>query len=101
MGITPDGPRGPRMRASIGVIKLAQLASVDIVPVAGSVSASKRANSWDQMVVPYPMFGSRGALLLGKLIYQRAWTGVLVACGAQRLNHSVSITASFPPISGS
>ena len=65
VGITPDGPRGPRMRASIGVIKLAQLASVDIVPVAGSVSASKRANSWDQMVVPYPMFGSRGTLLFG------------------------------------
>ncbi len=65
VGITPDGPRGPRMRASIGAIKLAQLAGVDIVPVAGSVSASRCANSWDQMVMPYPMFGSRGALLFG------------------------------------
>jgi len=65
VGMTPDGPRGPRQRASPGVVRLAQIAGVDIVPVAASISGAWRANSWDRMIVPYPMPGSRGALLFG------------------------------------
>ncbi len=65
VGMTPDGPRGPRQRAGAGAIRLAQMAGVDIVPVAASVSSAWRANSWDRMMVPYPRPGSRGALLFG------------------------------------
>lgn len=65
VGITPDGPRGPRQRASAGAIRLAQMAGVDIVPVAASVSPSWRANSWDRMMVPYPRPFAKGALLFG------------------------------------
>jgi lysophospholipid acyltransferase (LPLAT)-like uncharacterized protein len=68
VGITPDGPRGPRQRASAGAIRLAQMAGVDIVPVAASVSPSWRANSWDRMMVPYPRPFARGALLFGDRI---------------------------------
>jgi len=68
VGMTPDGPRGPRQRVSPGVVRLAQMAKVDIVPVAGSISASWRAKSWDRMMVPYPAPCSRGALLFGERI---------------------------------
>ena len=65
VGMTPDGPRGPRQRASAGVIRLAQMAEVDIVPVAASMSNTWRAKSWDRMMVPYPSLMARGALLIG------------------------------------
>ena len=65
VGMTPDGPRGPRQRASAGAIRLAQMAGVDIVPVAASVAPSWRANSWDRMMVPYPRPFAKGALLFG------------------------------------
>ena len=32
VGITPDGPRGPRMRVSDGIVSLAKLTGVPIVP---------------------------------------------------------------------
>src|SRR5207249_2830249 len=38
VGITPDGPRGPAMRASIGVVNVARLARVPIVPVVFATS---------------------------------------------------------------
>jgi lysophospholipid acyltransferase (LPLAT)-like uncharacterized protein len=65
VGVTPDGPRGPRMRASMGAIRLAQMAGVQIIPVASSMSATWRAGSWDKMAVPYPRPGGRGAFLIG------------------------------------
>src|SRR5579871_1309079 len=40
IGITPDGPRGPRMRASDGVAQLARLSGAKIVPCA--VATSRR-----------------------------------------------------------
>ncbi len=54
VGITPDGPRGPRMRASEGVVALARLAGVPIFTVAYSTSSGKILNSWDRFLLPYP-----------------------------------------------
>lgn len=58
IGITPDGPRGPRMRASDGVVALARLAEVPIFAVAYSTSRGKQLGSWDRFLLPYPF--SRG-----------------------------------------
>ena len=38
VGITPDGPRGPRMRANDGVIALAKVAGVPVLPLTFSAS---------------------------------------------------------------
>ncbi len=67
VGITPDGPRGPRMRASMGVIAAARLSGAPIVP--GTFAASPRsvAGSWDSMIVPWP-FG-RGVFVWGEPIH--------------------------------
>ena len=63
VGITPDGPRGPRMRASDGAIALARLAGAPILPAAVSVSRRMVMNSWDRLIVALP-FGE-GAMVWG------------------------------------
>ena len=64
VGLTPDGPQGPRMRASPGIIHVARLAGVPIVPIAFAARPSKLINSWDRFMVPLP-FG-RGVIRWGK-----------------------------------
>ena len=52
--ITPDGPRGPNMRAQRGVVELARLTGLPILPASVSARWRARTNSWDRMMVPYP-----------------------------------------------
>lgn len=65
MALTPDGPRGPRMRVKRGPIQLARLAGAPLVALAWSTSNRiVVAKSWDQFILPLP-FG-RGALVWGE-----------------------------------
>jgi len=61
--ITPDGPRGPRRRAAMGVAQLAALSGAPVVPIGAASSAHRRVGSWDRLMLPLP-FG-RGALVAG------------------------------------
>ncbi|MGH6884998.1 MAG: lysophospholipid acyltransferase family protein [Geminicoccales bacterium] len=61
--ITPDGPRGPRMRAKPGALKAAQLSEVPLVPAAASISRRLQLGSWDRFCLPLP-FG-RGVIKAG------------------------------------
>ncbi len=54
IGITPDGPRGPRMRASDGVISVARLSGKPILPVTYTARRAKILRSWDRFMVPAP-----------------------------------------------
>ena len=54
VGITPDGPHGPRMRVSEGVIRVARMAGVPIVPLTFACSRRLVVRSWDRFVVPLP-----------------------------------------------
>lgn len=66
VGITPDGPRGPRMRLRGGMITIAAMAQVPIVPVAYSASHRKILRSWDRFLLPLPF--SRMVCLWGEPI---------------------------------
>ena len=55
IGITPDGPRGPRYIVQKGVIKLAQATGCRIVPVAYDTSWKVILRTWDRLKVPLPM----------------------------------------------
>ena len=66
VAITPDGPRGPRMRVKAGALKAAQLSGVPIVPIAGSAHSCWMLRSWDRFMIPKPW--TRGALLAGRPI---------------------------------
>ncbi len=66
IGITPDGPRGPRMRAKAGAIKTAQLSGVPILPVSGAVGRRRILASWDSFCLALPF--SRGVIQWGEPI---------------------------------
>jgi lysophospholipid acyltransferase (LPLAT)-like uncharacterized protein len=66
VGITPDGPRGPAMTASIGIINLARIAQVPILPVTYATSRRRMLATWDRFHLPWPF--SRGVYLWGKPI---------------------------------
>jgi hypothetical protein len=61
--ITPDGPRGPRMRAKLGTVQLSKMTRAPMVALAWSSTRRKVFNSWDRMMLPLP-FG-RGVLIWG------------------------------------
>jgi lysophospholipid acyltransferase (LPLAT)-like uncharacterized protein len=64
--ITPDGPRGPRRRAALGVAQLAALSGAKVVPLGAASTAHRILPSWDRMMLPLP-FG-RGVLRAGEPI---------------------------------
>ncbi len=63
VGITPDGPRGPRMRAKPGVIRLAQMSGAPILPVSAAVRRGRLLHSWDRFLLPWPV--NRGVVIWG------------------------------------
>ncbi|MEE8444443.1 MAG: lysophospholipid acyltransferase family protein, partial [Alphaproteobacteria bacterium] len=67
VAFTPDGPRGPRMRMSPGIIDTARLAGVPIVT--GSYSVRRRwvLGTWDRLVMPLPF--TRGVFVFGEPVH--------------------------------
>lgn len=63
VGITPDGPRGPRMRASDGAVALARLSGAPIIPATFGAARGRVVQSWDRFLVAWP-FG-RGVIVWG------------------------------------
>src|SRR5690348_17934377 len=46
VGITPDGPRGPAMTASVGIVNVAGLAGVPIRPITNWRGRSRTLRTW-------------------------------------------------------
>ncbi len=63
VGIAPDGPQGPRRRIKPGLLTVARLTGLPIVPLGFSARPARRLASWDRTLVPYP-FG-RAVFLYG------------------------------------
>ena len=66
VGLTPDGPRGPRMRAQEGIVTIARLANIPVIPVGYASTNSKALGSWDRFITTFP-FG-RGVFVWGEPI---------------------------------
>jgi len=54
LGITPDGPRGPRRVVQDGAVYLASRTGIPLVPVGYAFDGCWRAGSWDRMALPRP-----------------------------------------------
>ena len=54
LAITPDGPRGPMQKMKPGVLVIAQLAQVPILPVSAAVSRAWAPGKWDRFLIPKP-----------------------------------------------
>lgn len=57
IGITPDGPKGPRGEVADGIIVMAQKTKAKIVLVEIKPTKFWQLNSWDKFVIPKP-FGT-------------------------------------------
>lgn len=66
IAITPDGPKGPRMRAEMGAVQLAKLSGAPIVGLAWCTERHRVLDSWDRFVIPGPF--SRGVYAFGEPI---------------------------------
>jgi lysophospholipid acyltransferase (LPLAT)-like uncharacterized protein len=77
IGITPDGPRGPRRVAAFGVVQLAAISGAPILPCAARTSRRICTKTWDRMGIPLP-FG-RGVVVCGAAINvpREAWREAL------------------------
>jgi len=67
VGITPDGPRGPRMRATDGIVTVARVSGVPIIPCSYSARSRKVLGTWDRFIIPLPF--TRGVIVWGEPIY--------------------------------
>jgi len=67
IGITPDGPRGPGMQSKEGLIVLARLSGVPILPVAGASNRARIMGSWDRFNLHLPF--ARGLIKWGEPIH--------------------------------
>ncbi len=63
IGITPDGPRGPRMRVAPGAISAAKLSGAALLPITFAASHCRIFFSWDRFVLPFPF--TRGVVRIG------------------------------------
>jgi lysophospholipid acyltransferase (LPLAT)-like uncharacterized protein len=54
LAITPDGPRGPRYVVQEGIISLAQVSGLPIMPVSYSLGWKICVKSWDRFQIPLP-----------------------------------------------
>jgi lysophospholipid acyltransferase (LPLAT)-like uncharacterized protein len=54
LAITPDGPRGPCYVVQEGIMSLAQLTGLPILPVGYHLPWKMRVKSWDRFQIPLP-----------------------------------------------
>jgi lysophospholipid acyltransferase (LPLAT)-like uncharacterized protein len=67
LAVTPDGPRGPRYIVQNGVIALAQVTGLPIIPVTCNTQRKICLKSWDGFQIPLPF--SRCELILNEPIF--------------------------------
>ena len=67
VGVTPDGPRGPRQKAGDGVLSIARLSGAPIIPVSFATTHRIHAASWDRFLIAFPF--SRGVFVWGNTHY--------------------------------
>jgi lysophospholipid acyltransferase (LPLAT)-like uncharacterized protein len=67
LAVTPDGPKGPRYVVQQGVIALAQVTGLPIIPVTCNTQPKICLKSWDGFQIPLPL--SRCELILNEPIF--------------------------------
>jgi lysophospholipid acyltransferase (LPLAT)-like uncharacterized protein len=70
MGISVDGPRGPRYKVKAGVVLLAKKTGNPLVPFTVEPAARWHLRSWDKMHIPRPF--TRALAVIGQPIYVAA-----------------------------
>ena len=103
VGITPDGPRGPRYDFKAGPVVVARRSGASVLLVGGSFESAWQLPSWDRLDLPRPFSGcgSNANMCPTRSSPRRAPTAALAArlrklsptttkryrCGARRRDH--------------
>ena len=74
IAITPDGPKGPRKKIKKGLLHVAYVTGLPIIPVAVDIRNEKVFNSWDRFRFPYPF--SRINIRYGEPVFIREKTDI-------------------------
>jgi lysophospholipid acyltransferase (LPLAT)-like uncharacterized protein len=67
IAVTPDGPKGPRRQVKEGLVYIAQVSGLPVVPFYFTARSKKRLRSWDGQIVPRPF--SKAIYLYGSPIF--------------------------------
>jgi lysophospholipid acyltransferase (LPLAT)-like uncharacterized protein len=67
LAITPDGPRGPRYVVQDGIMALAQVTGLPIIPASCYLGWKIQVKSWDRFQIPLPF--SRCEVILGPPVH--------------------------------
>jgi lysophospholipid acyltransferase (LPLAT)-like uncharacterized protein len=67
VAITPDGPRGPCYKIQPGIVSLAQLTGLPIMPTSAVIRGKICTKSWDKFQIPLPF--ARCKIIFGKPIF--------------------------------
>ena len=67
IGITPDGPRGPRYQVQPGIVMIAKKTGAPILPATYSAKWRTVFGSWDAFLLPLPF--SRVVVVYGEPVY--------------------------------
>ncbi|MGD9638187.1 MAG: lysophospholipid acyltransferase family protein [Alphaproteobacteria bacterium] len=64
IAITPDGPRGPRMKLGSSLIYFAKISGAPVIPIIYSTNRCIILNSWDRFMLVLPF--AKGVFFYGK-----------------------------------
>jgi len=94
VGVTPDGPRGPRRVCAPGVAQLAAMSGCRILPCGAVTTPARTLRSWDRMRIPLPY--GRGALVCGApiTVSREDWQAALPMV-TQALNQAMERAAGL------
>jgi len=67
VGITPDGPHGPRMVVSEGIVQVARLTGAPVVPCTFATKRRHLLNTWDRFWIALPF--ARGVFIWGQPLF--------------------------------
>jgi len=70
IGITPDGPKGPKETAKPGAAQIALVSKCPLVTISVKADRAWRLNSWDKFLLPKPF--AKITVTLGEPIYPAA-----------------------------
>lgn len=67
IGITPDGPHGPRMVVSEGIVQVARLTGVPVIPCTFATQRRHLLKTWDRFWIALPF--TRGVFIWGQPLF--------------------------------
>jgi lysophospholipid acyltransferase (LPLAT)-like uncharacterized protein len=81
LGVSPDGPRGPRHVLQPGLLVIAKRSGLPIIPLSAGARRERLLQSWDRFQLPHPF--TRVRIVVGQPLYppedvaledlERAW----------------------------